>query len=251
MHPLLDVRGVSKTYEAHGAPVTALWGVSFSVDRGEFIALVGPSGCGKSTMLRIIGDLLAPSAGDVRVDGQPASQARVAGKFSYVFQNPVLLPWRTVRDNVALPLEVLGNRRATSRTPESLLAKVGIGEAAGRYPSQLSGGMKQRVALARAFTFDPELLLMDEPFGAVDELTRDVLNLELLRIWSEIQVTVLLVTHSIAEAVFLADRVLVMSSNPGSIRRIHKIDFARPRDSKLKDSLQFQGLVRCIREDLG
>jgi NitT/TauT family transport system ATP-binding protein len=248
---LLDVEGVSKTYESNGVQVAALADVNFSADRGEFIALVGPSGCGKSTMLRIIGDLLTPSAGRVTVDGLPAHQARMAGKFSYVFQNPVLLPWRNVRDNVALPLEVLGHRRGTSRTPDILLEKMGIKESASQYPDQLSGGMKQRAALARAFTFDPELLLMDEPFGAVDELTRDVLNLELLRIWSDIRVTVLLVTHSIAEAVFLADRVIVMSRPPQSVRRIYDVDFARPRGPKLKELTQFQEMVKCIREDLG
>jgi NitT/TauT family transport system ATP-binding protein len=229
----------------------ALNHISFSVAAGEFIAIVGPSGCGKSTLLKILGDLIYPSSGHVNVNGESAGSARASGKFSYVFQNPVLLPWRSIVDNIRLPLEVLGARRNGYRDPSDLLEIMGIKDAGNLFPDQLSGGMKQRVALARALSFNPDLLMMDEPFGAVDELTRDVLNLELLRIWSEIRVTILLVTHSIAEAVFLADRVIVLSKAPGTIRKVIEVSFSRPRDAALRETAAFQELARWVRDELG
>jgi NitT/TauT family transport system ATP-binding protein len=246
--PVLEVRGVGKIYGTGTNSVVALKNITFSAARGEFLAIVGPSGCGKSTLLKVIGDLLAPSEGYVSVNGVPARQAREDGRFSYVFQNPVLLPWRRVEDNVRLPLEIL---RRSPRDPMELLEAVGLGRFASYYPAQLSGGMQQRVALARALTFDPDLLMMDEPFGAVDELTRDALNLELLKVWSQIKVTILLVTHSLVEAVFLADRILVLSSVSRSIRRIFEVGFSRPRDPSLRDKADFRDLVKCVREELG
>jgi NitT/TauT family transport system ATP-binding protein len=251
VEPILEVVGVSKAYNSKSGSILALSDITFSAIAGEFVAIVGPSGCGKSTLLKIMGDLLAPSSGYIRVSNGSAEKARLQGKFSYVFQNPVLLPWRRVIDNVNLPLEVLKHRSAGRSNPLELLEKVGIKNSANFYPSQLSGGMQQRVALARALTFNPDLLMMDEPFGAVDELTRDILNMELINVWSEIRVTVFLVTHSITEAVFLADRIIVLSQSPGTIRRIFNVGFGRPRDASFRDTPAFQEFVKCVRCELG
>lgn len=238
---------VSKVYRTVNGSVHAVENVSFSATKGEFVAMVGPSGCGKSTLLKIIGDLVEPTNGSIVVDGMSPHDARRKGMFSYVFQNPVLLPWRRVLDNVRLPLEILHRE---SRNPSDLLRMVGLDGCETLYPQELSGGMQQRVALARALTFNPQILLLDEPFGALDELTRNTLNLELLKIWQEIGVTVFLVTHSISEALFLADRVMVLSPRPAQVQQIVKVPFPRPRETSLKDTIPFQEAVKCLREQL-
>jgi|SRR5438874_9947224 len=244
---MVDVVNVSKSYSSSNGAVPALDGISFSAEKGEFVSIIGPSGCGKSTLIKIIGDLVQPSQGTVRVAGHTSRDARQQGMFSFVFQNPVLLPWRRVIDNVRLPLEILGRH---SRDPAHLLEMVGLTGFETRYPKELSGGMQQRAALARALTFDPQVLLMDEPFGAVDELTRDSLNSQLLEIWQKIRVTVLLITHSVSEAVFLSDRVIVLSRRPGTIREILEVPFTRTREKSLKETPSFQEVVKFLRERL-
>ena len=211
----------------------ALEGIDLEIARGEFVSLIGPSGCGKSTLLRIIGDLIAPTAGEVLVNGKTAAQARRDRDYGMVFQAPVLFDWRTVEDNVKLPLEVMGYdaRRRSERATE-MLELVELGDFAGHQPWQLSGGMQQRVAIARALAFEPALLLMDEPFGALDEMTRERMNQEVLRIWEQTGTTIVFVTHSIPEAVFLSSRVVVMSARPGRITAGHRDRPAAPADRR-------------------
>jgi NitT/TauT family transport system ATP-binding protein len=245
--PMVNVLGVSKSYSSSNGPVEALNHISFSAAKGEFVCIIGPSGSGKTTLIKIIGDLIAATEGAVTVNGQTAHDARLQRMFSFVFQNPVLLPWRRVIENVCLPLEILGRQ---SRDPAHLLDMVGLAGFEQRYPKELSGGMQQRVALARALTFDPQVLLMDEPFGAVDELTRDVLNNQLIDLWQKTRVTVLLVTHSISEAVFLSDRVIVLSKRPGTVRAVVEVPFSRPRPNSLKETEPFQEVVKSLREKL-
>ena len=250
--PHVTVRGLSHTFAADGAGLTALDGVSLDVRRGEFLTLLGPSGCGKSTLLRLIGGLLAPQRGDVLVDGAPPRSAQRSKAIGFAFQDPSLLPWRTVAANIRLPLEV--NRAAggrAGRDTSALLSLVGLDGFGRYYPHQLSGGMQQRAALARALAPDPALLLMDEPFGALDEITRDELRHELLRITAATGKTVVFVTHSIAEAVLLSDRVAVMSPRPGRIAAVLGIDLARPRSRADETSAPFVEHVRRLRVLLG
>ncbi len=244
---MVEAKQLSKVYRSANGEVAALRDVSFSVEQGEFISVIGPSGCGKSTLIKVVGDIIEPSAGSVMVDGLSSRDARMKGMFSFVFQNPVLLPWRRVIENLRLPLEILHRE---TRDPSHLLDMVGLAGCENKYPGELSGGMQQRVALARALTFDPKVLLMDEPFGAVDELTRDTLNHELLRIWQEISVTIFFVTHSIAEAVFLSDRVFLLSDRPASLKYVLDVPFPRPREDSMKESDAFQESVRCLRDKL-
>ncbi len=230
----------------HDASLHALTGVSLDVRSGEFVSLLGPSGCGKSTLLRLIGGLLAPQHGQVLVDGSPPREAQRAKSLGFVFQDPALLPWRTVAANVRLPLQV--NRRAGGRLDvDALLRLVGLDGFTNYYPHQLSGGMQQRVALARALAADPPLLLMDEPFGALDDITRTEMRYELLRITARSGKTVIFVTHSIAEAVLLSDRVAVMTDRPGRIRATVAIDLPRPRDGEDDSSPEFVAYVRRLR----
>ena len=245
--PHLVVRDVGMVYHSTSQDIVAIKDLSLEIARGEFVSLIGPSGSGKTTLLKIIGDLLEPSHGSVEVGGVSSGEARRAGKFSYVFQNPVLLPWRTILDNVALPGEVLGRR---TRDPRDILKTVGLAGTEGLYPYELSGGMKQRAQLARALTFNPDILLMDEPFGALDEFTRDILNLELLRICAETGVSVIFITHSISEAVFLSDRVVVLSQRPAQVEHVEQVPFERPREESLKETAAFQELTRCLRRKL-
>jgi NitT/TauT family transport system ATP-binding protein len=245
--PMVEVTNIGKLYDTGNGAVQALKGVSFSATQGEFVSIIGPSGCGKSTLMKIVGDIIDPTEGHVTVGGRTAHEARLKGTFSFVFQNPVLLPWRRVIENVHLPLEILGRQ---SRDPLHLLDMVGLASSGKLYPKELSGGMQQRVALARALTFDPQVLLMDEPFGAVDEFTRDSLNRQLLEIWQKIRVTVLFITHSISEAVFLSDRVIVLGGRPASVRQILEVPFPRPRQSPLKETEPFQEVVKSLREEL-
>ena len=251
---VVDLRGVSKVFEGRGqkaARVEALSGIDLSVRRGEFISLIGPSGCGKSTLLRIVGDLIGVSDGTVMVNGKLAREARLAREYGMVFQAPVLFDWRTVQRNVELPLEIIGRpkeeREARAR---EMLALVELGDFAGHHPWQLSGGMQQRAAIARALALDPAILLMDEPFGALDEMTRERMNLELLRIWERTATTVIFVTHSIPEAVFLSTRVVVMSARPGRITKIVPVDLPRHRDVETREMERYFELVTEVRESL-
>jgi len=247
---VLDRVGV--TYQAESGPVEALRDVGFGVGRGELLALVGPSGCGKSTLLRVVAGLRRPTCGAVEVDGRAVTGPIPA--VGMVFQAPVLLRWRTVRDNVLLPAELAGlERRRYRERAEHLLRLVGLDGFADRLPRELSGGMQQRAAICRALLLDPPLLLMDEPFGALDAMTRDEMNLELLRVWGEpasARKTVLFVTHSISEAVFLADRVVVMSPRPGRVARVVDVPLPRPRTPATRAAPQFGALALEIHEAL-
>jgi NitT/TauT family transport system ATP-binding protein len=243
----VSIRGVQKRF-AQGQ-VQALQDIDLEIAPQEFISLIGPSGCGKSTLLRIIGDLIAPSAGQVLVNGKPAPQARRDRDYGIVFQDPVLYDWRTVQKNIALPLELSGwNRQKRQQRVEEMLQLVELTGFAGHHPWQLSGGMQQRVAIARALSFSPALLLMDEPFGALDEMTRERLNDELLRIWQASGSTVVFVTHSIAEAVYLSTRVVVMSARPGRIAGLVDVDLAHPRTIDTREEPRFFELVTQVRE---
>jgi NitT/TauT family transport system ATP-binding protein len=251
---VVELRGVGKTFEASGrggATVEALRDISLSIAGGEFISLIGPSGCGKSTLLRIVGDLTATTSGTVTVHGKTARQARLDRDYGMVFQAPVLFDWRTVQRNVELPLEIIGLDRASrERKAREMLDLVELGEFAGHHPWQLSGGMQQRAAIARALAVDPTLLLMDEPFGALDEMTRERMNMELLRIWERTGTTVIFVTHSIPEAVFLSTRVVVMSARPGRISRVVPIDLPRVRGVETREMERYFELVTDVREAL-
>jgi NitT/TauT family transport system ATP-binding protein len=250
---MIEIDRVSKAFRGAGEPVAALGDLSLQVAAGEFLALIGPSGCGKSTLLRLIGDLEQPDAGSLRVQGKTPRQARHDRDYGIVFQSPVLYEWRSVRENVALPLEIMGRPAAARRArADELLRLVGLADFAEAYPRQLSGGMQQRAAIARALSFEPAILLMDEPFGALDELTRERMQLELLAIWAGAsgRPTVLLVTHSIPEAVFLADRVAVMSPRPGRVERAVKIDLPRPRSAATRADPRFFALVTEVRAAL-
>jgi NitT/TauT family transport system ATP-binding protein len=246
---VVAVSGLSKVFGRGG--VTALQDIDLEIGKGEFVSLIGPSGCGKSTLLRIVGDITEPSAGDVVVNGKPARRARLDRDYGIVFQSPVLYDWRTVAKNIALPLEMLGWERARrARRVKEMLDLVELTGFEGYYPWQLSGGMQQRVSIARAFSFSPALLLMDEPFGALDEMTRERLNMELLSIWAETHSTVVFVTHSISEAVFLSTRVVVMSARPGRIITVVPIDLPQPRTAGTREEPRFFELVTEVREAL-
>jgi NitT/TauT family transport system ATP-binding protein len=244
---VVRIENVTKTFPQGN--VTALQDIELELAPGEFVALIGPSGCGKSTLLRVIGDLVEPTAGSVTVNGKSARQARNDGDYGIVFQDAVLFDWRTVAKNIALPLEMLGWERGRRRERVGeMLELVELGGFADHHPWQLSGGMQQRVAIARALAFEPALLLMDEPFGALDEMTRERLNLELLSIWEATGSTVVFVTHSIAEAVFLSSRVVVMSPRPGRIAGTIDIDLPYPRTAETRDAPRFFELVTAVRE---
>jgi len=247
----IDVRGVTKQFGNAPDAVVAVEDISFSVAKNEFVSIVGPSGCGKSTMLRLIADLLPPSSGSISVAGQSAREARQERAIGVVFQNPVLYAWRSVRRNVELPLEVTGVGKAERRRRASeMLELVGLQDFARRSPWQLSGGMQQRVSIARALSFNPDILLMDEPFGALDELTRERMNAELQRIWESTHTTILFITHSIPEAVFLSNRVLVMSPRPGRIVIDKHIDLPHPRGGRTREDDRFFRLINEIRAGL-
>jgi NitT/TauT family transport system ATP-binding protein len=244
---VVSLKGVAKEFgQGH---VQALTGIDLDIHPGEFISLIGPSGCGKSTLLRIVGDLIQPSGGEVVVNGKSAHQARVDRDYGIVFQDAVLFDWRTVEKNIALPLEMMGrDRRARAERVRELVELVELKGFESHHPWQLSGGMQQRVSIARALSFDPSLLLMDEPFGALDEMTRERLNLELLRIWERSGSTIIFVTHSIAEAVFLSTRVVVMSARPGRIVGIVDVDLPQPRNIETREEPRFAELIRDVRQ---
>ena len=246
---VVSIKNLSKVFGRAG--LTALQDISLEVGRGDFVSLIGPSGCGKSTLLRIVGDIIEPTAGSVTVNGKPARRARLDHDYGIVFQSPVLYDWRTVTKNISLPLEMLGwDRSRRSKRVKQMLELVELESFGNHHPWQLSGGMQQRVSIARAFSFSPALLLMDEPFGALDEMTRERLNMELLQIWAEIGSTVIFVTHSIQEAVFLSTQVAVMSARPGRIAGIVPIDLPRPRTAATREEPRFFELVTEVRERL-
>jgi NitT/TauT family transport system ATP-binding protein len=249
MDRAVELRGVSVRFMSERREVTALEDVSFNLASGSFLTLLGPSGCGKSTLLRVIADIVAPSSGSVRVLGDLPEQARRRRDIGFVFQDATLLPWRSVLDNVRLPLQVGRGApaRQTGRSAEELLALVGLAGWEHALPHELSGGMRQRVSIARALLCGPRILLMDEPFGALDEITRDRLNDELLRIWRETGTTVLFVTHSIHEAAYLGQQVLMLAARPGRVRELVPIHLPEPRHLAIRDTAAFAALTGRLR----
>ena len=244
----IRLEDISMTFESDRGEVTALDGINVEFPKGGFTALLGPSGCGKSTLLRVVADLLQPSAGQVDLLGQTPHQARTDRKLGFVFQDAALLPWRSVLDNVMLPLQVGGGSRIKDHAePSELLEMVGLGGREGAFPHELSGGQRQRVSIARALVCRPQVLLMDEPFGALDEITRDRMNDELLRIWAATGTTILFVTHSIPEAVYLSQQVLVLASRPGRVKELVPIDLPQPRDRSIRDTAEFTALAGHLR----
>jgi NitT/TauT family transport system ATP-binding protein len=248
---VVDARGVGKTFGTGDEAVQALAGIDLEMETGGFISLIGPSGCGKSTLLRLIADLVEPTSGELLVNAKSPSQARLDRDYGMVFQSATLLDWRSVRKNVELPLEIM-DVTADERSERAfeMLELVDLGQFADHYPWQLSGGMQQRVAIARALAFRPSLLLMDEPFGALDEMTRELMQQEVLRLWGETGISVVFVTHSIPEAVFLSTRVLVMTPRPGRIKTEIAIDLGVERDLKTRENSRYFELITEVREAL-
>ena len=248
---VVRVRGVDKVFGVGADKTPALQSIDLEIPKGAFVSLIGPSGCGKSTLLRLIGDLTQPTAGTIEVNGKTAHRARLDRDYGMVFQAPVLFDWRTVQGNVELPLEVSSkDKRARADRARAMLALVELTGFERRYPWQLSGGMQQRVAIARALSFEPAILLMDEPFGALDEMTRERLNLELLRIWKQTGTTIVFVTHSIPEAVFLSTHVAVMSARPGRIVELIPVDLPQPRNDLTREDERYFGFITRVRERL-
>lgn len=248
---VIEVRDLNMVFRGRGTETVALRDANLTIDQGEFISLIGPSGCGKTTLLRLIADLEQPTSGELKVMDKDPRQARLDRDYGYVFQAPALLEWRNVMRNVLLPLEIMNFRKGDrEKRAGELLELVGLQDFKRQYPWQLSGGMQQRVSIARALAFDPRLLLMDEPFGALDEITREVMNQELLRIWSQTRKTIMFVTHSIAEAVFLSSRIVVMTPRPGKIEKVIDVDLPYPRDPETRESQRFFELATEVRESL-
>jgi NitT/TauT family transport system ATP-binding protein len=246
---VIEARNLGLSFETQDGPVQALSEISLSVSEGEFISLIGPSGCGKTTLLRAIANLETPTSGSLTVNGMSAEAARLARAYGYVFQAPALLPWRSVKDNVKLPLEIMGLDDVAGRVSRNLdLVKLNGFEQ--KFPWQLSGGMQQRVSIARALAFDPKLLLMDEPFGALDEIVRDKLNQQLLELWARTKKTVVFVTHSIPEAVFLSTKIVVMSPRPGRIIDVIDVDLPSVRNLEIRETSAFLKIAHRVREDL-
>jgi NitT/TauT family transport system ATP-binding protein len=250
--PAVRLRDVTVRFTTERGTTTALENVSLTIPRGGFLTLLGPSGCGKSTLLRVVSDLIAATSGDVEVLGASAHAARARRDIGFVFQDASLLAWRNALENVALPLEVGGGggARREARGPRELLELVGLSGWEKAYPHELSGGMRQRVAIARALVNDPKLLLMDEPFGALDEITRDRLNEELLRLWENTGATILFVTHSIYEAAFLGQQVLLMAARPGRVREIVPVPLPNPRRIAMRETPEFVALAAHLRHVL-
>jgi NitT/TauT family transport system ATP-binding protein len=244
-------RGVGVTFNSDGQQTIALTDVDIDIAPGEFVSLIGPSGCGKTTLLRAIADLEQPTAGEFTVNGMTPEQARLARSYGYVFQAPALYPWRSVERNVMLPLEIMGLPRAErEKRAAHYLDLVGLADFRRRFPWQLSGGMQQRVSIARALSVEPSLLLMDEPFGALDEITRDGLNLHLHRLWRSTRMTAVFVTHSIPEAVYLSTRIVVMSPRPGRVLEIIDCDLGGERPLDIRETPEFLDVAHRVREAL-
>ena len=247
----IEISGLSLSFDTADGPVQALSDVDLRIARGDFVSFIGPSGCGKTTLLRAVADLERPTGGAIRVNGMSPHEARAGRAYGYVFQAPALYPWRTVARNIALPLEIMGFSRAER---EARVAKglelVNLSGFGAKYPWQLSGGMQQRASIARALSFDPDLLLMDEPFGALDEIVRDMLNQQLLRLWEVTGKTVLFVTHSIPEAVFLSTRIVVMSPRPGRICDVIECNFPRDRTLEIRETPEFIAVANRVRRGL-
>jgi NitT/TauT family transport system ATP-binding protein len=247
----IGISGLSLTFQTADSPVVALDNIDLEIRRGEFVSLIGPSGCGKTTLLRIIADLAAPTAGNITVNGVSPGAARVGRAYGYVFQAPALYAWRNALRNVMLPLEIMGLPAAERKARATrYLGMLGLAGFERKFPWQLSGGMQQRVSIARALAFEPELLLMDEPFGALDEITRDHLNDHLLRLWEQTGKTVVFVTHSISEAVFLSGRIVVMSPRPGRILEVIDSDLPAGRRLDIRESARFLDLAHRVRQAL-
>lgn len=248
---VIDIRGLSLTFETNDGPVQALSNIDLDVKRGDFVSFIGPSGCGKTTLLRVIADLEQPTGGSITVNGVSPEEARQARAYGYVFQAAALYPWRTIARNVALPLEIMGLPRAErERRIADNLALVNLAGFEKKYPWQLSGGMQQRASIARALAVEPELLLMDEPFGALDEIVRDHLNEQLLKLWAKTQKTVVFVTHSIPEAVFLSTKIVVMSPRPGRVTDIIDCGFPRDRTLDIRETPEFLEVAARVRNGL-
>jgi NitT/TauT family transport system ATP-binding protein len=248
---VVDASNISLSFETADGKVDALSNVSLQIADGEFVSFIGPSGCGKTTMLRVIADLQQPTSGNLLVNGMTAEQARLARSYGYVFQAPALFPWRTIEKNLKLPLEVMGfSETEQQQRAERYLELVNLTGFERKYPWQLSGGMQQRVSIARALSFDPDLLLLDEPFGALDEIVRDHLNQQLLHLWDTTEKTVLFVTHSIPEAVFLSTKIVVMSPRPGRIIDIIACNFPRDRTLEIRETPEFLKIAHRVREGL-
>jgi NitT/TauT family transport system ATP-binding protein len=247
----IEINGLSLSFDTADGAVQALSSVSLRIAHGDFVSFIGPSGCGKTTLLRAVADLESPGSGSIRVNGMSPREARANRAYGYVFQAPALYPWRTVARNIALPLEIMGFSRAErdARVAKGL-ELVNLSGFGGKYPWQLSGGMQQRASIARALSFDPDLLLMDEPFGALDEIVRDMLNQQLLRLWEVTGKTVLFVTHSIPEAVFLSTRIVVMSPRPGRIYDVIACDFPRDRQLDIRETPEFLAIANRVRQGL-
>jgi len=245
---VIDIRGLSLVFQTADTPVRALADIDLQVARGEFVSFIGPSGCGKTTLLRVIADLERQTSGQIAVNGVSPEEARKSRAYGYVFQAPALYPWRTVVRNVTLPLEIMGLPAGERQERAAkYLDMVGLGGFERKFPWQLSGGMQQRVSIARALSFEPDLLLMDEPFGALDEITRDHLNEQLLRLWEKTNKTVIFVTHSIAEAVFLSTRIVVMSPRPGRIMEVIPCDLPKGRNLDARETTQFLEIAHKVR----
>ncbi len=248
---VIDIKNLSLVFETNDGPVQALSDINLHVNRGEFVSFIGPSGCGKTTLMRAVADLEKPSAGTISVNGMTPEQARLKRSYGYVFQAAALFPWRTIEDNIALPLEVMkfssAEKKERIRKNLDLVNLSGFGK---KYPWQLSGGMQQRASIARALSFDPDMLLMDEPFGALDEIVRDHLNEQLLKLWAATKKTVIFVTHSIPEAVFLSTKIVVMSPRPGRIHEIIDCDLGPDRPLEIRESEAFLKIAHQVREGL-
>ena len=247
----IDINDLFLTFETQTEPVHALSDINLKVEPGDFVSLIGPSGCGKTTLLRVIADLEKPTSGSITIEGKYPQQARLDKLYGYVFQTPALLPWRNIESNIHLPLEMSGYSKAEQKKlSQEYLSLVSLSGFEKKYPWQLSGGMQQRVSIARALSFSPDMLIMDEPFGALDEITRDRLNEELLRLWEQTQKTVVFVTHSIPEAVFLSTKIVVMSARPGKIIDVIETNFPKDRNLDIRESKEFLKVSQIVREGL-
>jgi NitT/TauT family transport system ATP-binding protein len=246
---VIDARDLSLTFTTADGPVYALEGINLKVNDGDFVSFIGPSGCGKTTLLRVIADLEQATSGTIAVNGMSPAQARMARAYGYVFQAPALYPWRTVEQNVGLPLEIMGTADAASRVKRNL-ELVNLAGFEKKFPWQLSGGMQQRVSIARALAVEPKLLLMDEPFGALDEIVRDKLNQQLLELWAATKKTVVFVTHSIPEAVFLSSKIVVMSPRPGRIIDVIETNLPGTRTLDIRETPEFLKIAHRVREGL-